>query len=272
MMIVDAHLHLWVIDPDQYPWQPIGGYIPEKEASLPRYLDAMASARIDRAVLVQPTPYGWDNSYLLACKNSHPEVLKAVVLVDPFSASAADSLTQLAAEGADGLRINLQLEAVEKWDSAFLGNLFRVCAQFQMPVCFQATPDYFTLIKEIGNKYQFPIVIDHLGRPTPGAGPNDLQFKALLALSDLPNVFVKLSGMNYYSQKSAPYADTWELLKAVKAAFKADHCIWGSDFPFILDHWSFNGMLQVMQESLDFDKEDLSWILGGTAESIWWSS
>ena len=33
-MIVDSHLHVWVQKPDQYPWQPIGGYIPENEAPL----------------------------------------------------------------------------------------------------------------------------------------------------------------------------------------------------------------------------------------------
>lgn len=272
MMTIDAHLHLWVIDPEQYPWQPIGGYVPEKEASLARYLDSMEEARIDRAVLVQPTVYGWDNSYLLACRNSHPETFKAVVLVDPFSTTAADTMVHLAEKGADGLRINLQLQPLEQWNCASLWDLFSACEKLRMPVCFQTTPDYFGLIKQIGNKYQFHIVIDHLGRPAPDSKPTDPGFQALLALSDLPNVFVKLSGLNYYSRVPAPYADTWDLVKAVKAAFGPERCIWGSDFPFILEHWSFAGMLQVMQDSLDFDKEDLSWILAGTADSIWWSS
>ncbi len=43
MMKIDSHLHLWVNDPDNYPWQPIGGYTPDEDADLAQYLEVMAA-------------------------------------------------------------------------------------------------------------------------------------------------------------------------------------------------------------------------------------
>ena len=105
-MRIDSHLHLWVNDPENYPWHPIGGYLPETAAPLSHYLEVMDRNGVDGAVLVQPTPYGWDNAYLLHCKQEHPETFRAVVLVDPLSKDASQNLAALFNLGADGLRIN----------------------------------------------------------------------------------------------------------------------------------------------------------------------
>ncbi len=270
MMRIDSHLHLWVNDPEKYPWQPIGGYIPEKDAPLAKYLDAMAVYGIDGAVFVQPTPYGWDNKYLLDCKKTDPEKFKAVVLVDPLSDSAAENMKALAEEGADGLRVNLQLQPVERWQSPAFTSLIKTCNELGLPVCFQTTPEYFDLINELAVDFQIPFVIDHLGRPEPGSRIDDPDFIRLLNLSDHPNIFIKLSGLNYYSQNAAPFKDTWAMLKDVKDQFGAEHCMWGSDFPFIEENWSFGEMFDVFDNFMGFTETELEWILGKTAQSLWW--
>jgi predicted TIM-barrel fold metal-dependent hydrolase len=270
-MKIDSHLHLWVNDPENYPWQPIGGYVPEGSASLARYLEVMDNNGVDRAVLVQPTPYGWDNAYLLDCKKSDPDRFRAVVLVDPLSGSASEDLKSLVDLGADGLRVNLQLRPLAEWKGESFYALMGACADLQMPVCFQTTPDYLGLIGEIAEQFSIPFVIDHLGRPETGCDPSHLAFRKLLNLSDHPNVFVKLSGMNYYSNEAAPYRDTWPLLQAVKDRFGSEHCLWGSDFPFVEDHWTYAENLALYGEMLGFGDADLEWVLGRTAGSIWWT-
>ena len=140
-MTIDAHLHLWVDKPDSYPWSPIGGYIPENEAPLSQFQKVMAVNEINGAVLVQPTPYGWDNSYLLHCKKTDPETFKAVVLVDPSSASACGDLQGLVMQGADGIRINLHLRPVQDWENQQFFELMEKCVSLELPVCLQLTPD-----------------------------------------------------------------------------------------------------------------------------------
>ena len=114
-MLIDAHIHLWTQDPDKYPWSPIGGYIPEKSASKEDFLRLMDQAGVDRVVVVQPTPYGWDNSYLMDACSAEGDRFKKVVLVNPDSPSFRDDLMKLLEKGADGLRINLHLKPIEKW-------------------------------------------------------------------------------------------------------------------------------------------------------------
>ncbi|MCB2202618.1 amidohydrolase family protein [bacterium] len=269
-MKIDSHLHLWVNDPEKYPWQPIGGYVPEEDASLARYLTMMENNGVDRAVLVQPTPYGWDNRYVLDCKATDPEKFRAVVLVDPLSDKAPHILRELANQGADGLRINLQLQPLALWQGGGLHALLVVCADLQLPVCFQTTPAYLSLVGEVAAEFGIPFVIDHLGRPEAGCAPDSPGFKTLLMLSNHPNIYVKLSGMNYYSNESAPFRDTWPLLQATKEQFGSDHCMWGSDFPFVEDHWTYAENMNLFQNDLAFSDEDYEWIMGKTARSLWW--
>ena len=269
-MIIDSHLHLWVNDPKNFPWQPIGGYVPENEAPLSRYLDVMDQNGIDGAVLVQPTPYGWDNSYLLHCKQDYSGKLKAVVLVNPLSENAARAITELVNQGADGLRVNLHLIPPLEWNNEYFHHLMTECASLHCPVCFQLTPEYFTVLKDICKRYPNKYIIDHLGRPEPGTSPDHPKFLELLALSNNKNIYIKLSGLNYYSKEQAHYPDTWELLKITKNAFGADHCMWGSDFPFVDQHWSYTENLKLYSKDLDLSEKELKWIFADTAKTLWW--
>lgn len=269
-MIIDSHLHLWVMEPEKYPWSPIGGYIPEQSAPLSRYEQIMDENGLDGAVFVQPTPYGWDNTYLLTCKNSNPDRFKAVVLVDPLSDHAKQTIQALVAQGADGLRINLHLQPIHQWANAAFFALLDRCAALHLPICLQTTPDYLDSIAEFAAAYDTTFIIDHLGRPKTGSTPDNDDFQRLLQLAALPNMYIKLSGMNYYSAEPAPYRDTWPLLFAVKQQFGAERCLWGSDFPFVDEHWAFKHSLSLIRDELGFSRYDLEWILGKSARKIWW--
>jgi len=269
-MILDSHLHLWINNPKKYPWDPIGGYIPEKEAPLSLFLEVFEQNGLDGAVFVQPTPYGWDNAYLLACKNTDPERFKAVVLVDPLSEQAAETMEMLAQEGANGLRVNLHLRPLNQWDDEGFFQLVQICQNLHLPICFQTTPEYYQFINDLASRTTTNLIIDHLGRPPSGCNPENEIFKELLGLSKNPNVYIKLSGMNYYSNEKAPYCDTWDLLKAVEERFCADHCLWGSDFPFVQEHWAYDQLLDLFRHNLDFSEDELAWIFGKTAKKLWW--
>lgn len=268
--MIDAHLHVWVTEPELYPWDPIGGYIPENPASIKHCLSVLNENQISKGVLVQPTPYGWDNAYLLDCKRMYPNIVKAVVLIDPFSENPDQVLTSLINRGADGIRINLHLNPMHIWKKSNVFVLFEACVEHLIPVCLQLTPAYFPFVEQLADSFPISFVIDHLGRPGLGTSLSDPDFQTLLQLSEKKNVYVKLSGMNYYSQCEAPYRDTWDLINAVKEQFGKDHCLWGSDFPFVEEHWTYQESIQCFRDEMGFSKDDLSWIFEKTALQIWW--
>jgi len=269
-MIIDSHVHLWVQDPNHYPWNPIGGYIPESDASLPGFMEIIKNAGVERAVLVQPTPYGWDNAYLLDIKKEHGE-FRAVVLVDPFSEHAGIELESLKQKGADGLRVNLHLNPPAIIDNPFFLKLMDAADALELPVCFQLTPLYFGVIRDLAENHPgMKIILDHLARPEKGIGVNGAPFHELFDLADYPNIFIKLSGLNYYSKESAPYKDCWQYLALVNEHFSAQRCMWGSDYPLVEEHWNYKDNLATYQNKMGFPQEDLVWILGKTALGIWW--
>jgi predicted TIM-barrel fold metal-dependent hydrolase len=59
-------------------------------------------------------------------------------------------------------------------------------------------------------------------------------------------------------------------LKSIIHAYGAKRCLWGSDFPFIQDRWSYSSSLEWIYQLEDLSDEDRSWILGGTAKALWW--
>ncbi len=272
-MLIDAHIHLWTQDVGKYPWSPIGGYIPEKSAPKEDFLRVMDQAGVDRAVAVQPTPYGWDNSYLMDACSADENRFRKIILVDPTSIFANEDLQRMVDKGADGLRINLHLNSIETWENDIFLRLIHTAQALEIPICFQLTPDYFPLIRSLAIQFGKTIfILDHLGRPQKGSCPKDELFISLLKLAEFNNIFIKLSGLNYYSEETKPYRDTWPLLYAAKEAFSAKRCMWGSDYPFVNDHWSYEEHLETFRNELGFCESDLEWILGKTAETIWWSA
>ncbi|MCD4674343.1 MAG: amidohydrolase [Anaerolineaceae bacterium] len=271
-MILDSHVHVWVQNPEQYPWQPIGGYIPENEASVEMLLAVMDAAGVDGAVLVQPTPYGWDNSYLLDSAKRYPDRFACVCLVDPLAEEGADALRNLVENyRIAGVRINWNTHPAHIWQASINHHaVWETASGLGLPICLQLVPEHIGLLSDMASEYAVRIVVDHLGRPVKAAQPSDPQFMKLLGLAGKENIHVKLSGLNYYSAQAAPYRDVWPLVEAVYRQFGAQRCMWGSDFPFVQDHWSYSEFLSAVKNEWHLNAEQLDWVLGGTAKMLWW--
>ena len=272
-MIVDSHVHVWTQQPERYPWAPIGNYVPDSEASVEQLLEVMDATQVEKAVLVQPTPYGWDNRYLLDTVQSHPDRFRAVCLVDPFSPDNGNEMTRLDKQyGVSGFRLNWNLHPAKTWETSQEHAAFWDAAgELESPLCIQCTPDQFDLLGLTCLKYPgVNVVIDHLGRISAEYGPDAPEFQKLLALAGLPNVHVKISGWYYCSQQVLPFENLHPLAAGIIQAFGVRRCMWGSDFPFIQERWNYAGMLETIKTWGFLSTDGLTWLLGKTAQNLWW--
>jgi predicted TIM-barrel fold metal-dependent hydrolase len=93
--------------------------------------------------------------------------------------------------------------------------------------------DRFAAWTEIVQSFEIPVVIDHMGRPIPGA--IDLRSPALATLVQFVSegrCFVKLSAPYRLSGGPAPWVDVAPLARAFVAA-NPSACCWGTDWPHV---------------------------------------
>ena len=81
-MIIEWGAHMFSRDGRRFPFHPQATYTPDDsqllDDPLAVYLEYMRREGVDRAVLVQPEPYGDDHALLLECLAREPERLRVV--------------------------------------------------------------------------------------------------------------------------------------------------------------------------------------------------
>ena len=98
----DCHVH--VFDPGRFPFAGSRTYTPES-ATAAQLLAMHRALRISRAVIVQPSVYGTDNSCVLdAMQQYGPEARGIAVLAGELPSTTLDNLERA---GIRGVRINL---------------------------------------------------------------------------------------------------------------------------------------------------------------------
>ncbi|MFS7878427.1 amidohydrolase [Streptomyces asiaticus] len=137
--------------------------------------------------------------------------------------------------GVLGLRITTAWPPrnVERLRAGAYDRLLSTAEKHGVPVCVLGAGD-LPDVAVVARAYPtLPLIIDHLGLNQPPFMPADdppwRDLGQLLALADLPNVSVKLSGAPTLSDTPYPYPDIWPHLRQILDAFGVDRCMWGTD-------------------------------------------
>ena len=273
MAIIDAHVHIWAGDVDPYPWDHSLGFKPSFLAPCEDLLAAMDAAAVDRAVLIQPSCYGFDNRYILDCAGRYPDRLVGMVLVDPLSEGAADRLEYWVEEcGAQGLRLNAAREPASTWlqDPATYP-LWERAAHLRVPIGLLLEPHQLLAAEAMISHYpEVTVIIDHLARIKPAEPDYQKHVSRLLALAGYPNTYVKLSGFYALSSDDYPYPDMRRLAESVLRSFGAKRTMWASDLPLATRQVSYKRVLQVLDVILSgLTALERSWVFGKTASRLW---
>lgn len=221
----DCHVHIYDA---AYPLAPSATFTPPA-APVSAYRRVQAALGLERAVLVQPTGYGFDNRCLLDALAALGPAARGVVVIPPDLDDAA--LQRLHAAGVRGVRYMLLAGSggLLSWDTlpahaARIGPLgWHIDLQFDG----RETAERRALIDAL----PCAVVVDHIGRFVEPVAPHAPSFRALLELLDAPQRWIKLSAPYETSRAGAPdYADVSPLASALLHAHP-ERCLWASNWP-----------------------------------------
>ncbi|MBM3343656.1 MAG: GntR family transcriptional regulator [Betaproteobacteria bacterium] len=230
----DTHAH--ILGPiAKYAYSPARVYTPP-DCLLGDYQKMLATLGVERAVLVQPSVYGSDNTVMLAAMREAGSKFRGVAVVEDNISDA--ELKTLNAAGVRGVRVNIvdvkdrkpgtlpmtELTALAKriakldggWHMEFLMH----CDEF---------PDMDRTFAD----FPVDIVLGHLGYMKTSLGVNNSGFQALLRLMKAGKAWVKFTGPYRISGEPLPHADTNAFAHALIAANK-ERVLWGTDWPHVM--------------------------------------
>jgi predicted TIM-barrel fold metal-dependent hydrolase len=227
----DCHMHVFEA---RYPPSPSRTYTPGP-APLDQYRKVAAALRLERAVVVQPSAYGTDNSCTLDAVAALGASARAVVGIDPSISD--DELDRLHGRGARGVRVNSASRGLRDVDAiAGLVTATAKCIE-RLGWHVQIFTD-LAVIEQLAARLRtlpVPIVIDHMGLAQAAQGSSQRGLSALCDLLASGRGWVKLSGAYRISTQEPGFADAGAIIRALIAA-NPDRCVWGTDWPHTGGH------------------------------------
>ena len=270
-LMIDAHVHVWSLDAERYPWHQTLAHvpIPSEAATAESLIAEMDRAGVSHAVLVQPSVYGWNNDYLCDCLAKWPSRFVGVCLVDPKAEDAAERLEYWTlARGCRGLRINLIAETDPRWVlSPGRHGLWQTARKLGISIALQISPDHaVTAGKLAAANPDITFIVDYMG---PAAFHDGMGITAIEELAPNPNIYYKIQSLGQDSRQPYPFEDLAPLYREALRAFGARRLLFGTDFPHMRKACSYTEAVRWLG-SLSFLDEAATRRIGeDNARKLW---
>jgi len=220
----DTHSHIYG-PKETYPHHP--GRVPDLLADVPTYETMLARIGLERAVIVQPSLYAFDNRATLdAIAEMGRHRTRGVAVCRPDV--SLPELEDLHAQGIRGLRFfllvdDVGLDAIEP--------MSRMCAALGWHVVVQGHGDWIQEALPVLRGLACPVVIDHLGRTPAKAGTDHLGFREMLRFLESGACWVKISAPYITSDAGPPrYEDCAPRVRALVET-RPDRLLWAANWP-----------------------------------------
>jgi predicted TIM-barrel fold metal-dependent hydrolase len=220
----DCHSHI-IGDPSEFPFVSDRSFTPA-EANASQYQSVLTALGMDRAVIVQPSFYGLDNSCTIAAVNSlGKDHCRGVVAI-----SSETELGALRAMSDAGVRAARFITTAKGGASL---DQFHEVAKLITPIGWHLEmytgPDVWRALTPIIEGLSINVVIDHMGKLPANAEPNSEDFRTILNLLDTGRCWIKLCGYRN-SLSGHPYGDVTTLARRL-IEHAPERCVWGTDWP-----------------------------------------
>lgn len=247
--LYDTHSHFFSNDVARYPIDTTGAHegaavlrnrIMTTPSTPENILQLWAANHVEGGVGVQyNSAYKTDNSYLLDSASAHPERIAAVVILDARKPDTPAKLRELVTQrGISGLRLTGYPdkagnypwldsdEALATWAEA--DRLGTAIVLMYLPT--EANSSALDHIARLAARFRHvKIVLDHVGWPAIGGAPDYGLTPAHVALKAYPNVFFKITTINFDNLDTGHISASGFVRHAVDV-FGANRLMWGSDY------------------------------------------
>lgn len=222
----DAHCHIF--GPGAvYPYALDRSYTPP-DAPLARFKELQTTLGLSRAVLVNASCHGTDNTVILHAIAQSGGSYRGVANVGKSISDA--ELAQLNDGGIRGIRFNFVQHLGGTPDMGVFHNLVEriVPLGWHVVLHFDAADllDFGAMLQSL----PVPFIIDHMGRVPTRDGLDQKPFAILLDTARMDNCWVKICGAERISSAGPPFTDAVPFAQAVLEV-APDRTLWGTDWP-----------------------------------------
>jgi predicted TIM-barrel fold metal-dependent hydrolase len=243
VLVIEWNQHMFSSNVQKFPYHPKAAYKPDPAKNpadpLAVYQKHMADEGIDRALFVQPEPYGDDHRLVLDCLHrTSPDKFKGTSLFYPKDGEAPKKLAALVKSEPRICSTRFHAHrGKEMYLNSFADSgvraLWKQAVDLGLVIELHIGPNY---ARSAGQAIAaFPgckVLIDHLAEQAMGT---PAEFADVLDLSKYPNVYMKLSGLNHYAKDAPLYTSSLPFTRRVIAEFGPERMVWGSGTPKIVD-------------------------------------
>jgi predicted TIM-barrel fold metal-dependent hydrolase len=309
MKIVDSHVHVWANAEESsaaYPYLVDPPAHLKDAAATSELISHMDRHGVTGTLIVQPINHKFDHSYVERAIRQHPHRFRGMMLHDPsMTASEATArVRELAAKGFVGVRFNPYLwpeidrgsdadessknnqparELMSERDGSGLA-VYKLCGELGPPVGIMCMQGFGLHAGDIEALVQASpgtaLILDHYGFTSLDAAGNHA-FEQLLAMArQYPQVSVKVSApFRLYKDSTESDQEDQDPFERVREerfapllrAIGSERLMYGSDFPYVLDHTkSYGDMIDIVSRWIG-SESDRRRILGGNAERLFGS-
>ena len=222
----DAHCHIFG-PADVYPYAPDRTYTPP-DAPLSRFKQLQRTLGLERAVLVNASCHGNDNTVILDAIAQSRGKYRGVANVDE-SITDAD-LERLHEGGIRGIRFNFVQHLGGTPDLDVFDELVQRVKPLGWHVVLHFDAADLVAFRDMLRKLPVPFIVDHMGRVPTKDGLEQMPFKILLETARMENCWVKICGAERISSMGPPFTDAVPFAQALLET-APDRVLWGTDWP-----------------------------------------
>lgn len=223
----DAHCHIFGPS-HRFPYAADRAYTPP-DAPLERFEALQATLGLQRAVFVQASCHGTDNSAIADALHRGGGRYAAVAMIEDDTTD--DELAELHRLGVRGTRFNFVAHLGGAPDPAMFERLVARVVPFGWHIVVHLDAIDLRDLRPLLDRVPVPFLIDHMARIDARAGVGQEPFRQLLELLRDERCWVKLSGAERLSRTGAPpYDDVVPFARALVDA-APERMLWGTDWP-----------------------------------------
>lgn len=275
IVTIDSQVHVYQRNNPERPW--MGFLEGPDEVTGDDMIEVMDKVGVDGSLLVSSfSLYGYDASYVRDVYESYPGRFGLIKPFDPNSESVSEEIVAWSeTPGVVGARLMLGLSSLDVNDPG-INRILATGSQVGMPINVMCS-GHLPVFRELAIRNpNTQLVVDHLGLTQPHVPPVPQRpfadLEQVIALAELDNVTIKISGACTLSHLPFPYQDIWDPLTKIFNGFGLNRCMWGTDWTRAVDLLTYEQGVEAFRMTDCLSESERRQLMGGSLAQIYnWS-